>query len=234
MKISVVLPTFNEKDNIVPLIIEIIANLKKITRNYEIIVVDDNSPDNTANICKRKFIKVRQVKVIIRKKDKGFASAIMYGLKKASGDVVFVMDTDFSHDPKLMSKMASRVGKYQVVIGSRYVKNGGGENKNRYFLSKAYNIYLKHLLGIDISDFLFGYFCVEKKFLDENKLLDKKIFFGFGDYFIRFAYYVNKSGGTFFEIPAFYKNRTSGVSKSNLTDMLYTYTKTSIKLYFTD
>ncbi len=234
MKISVVLPTYNEKDNIIPLIKDIIKNIKKITKNYEIVVVDDNSPDKTAEVCRKEFAKDKNVIIYVRKKNKGFASAILYGLRKAKGETVFVMDTDFSHNPKLIPQMATKSSKYNVVIGSRYAKNGGGENKNRYFLSKIYNLYLKYLLGIDISDFLFGYFCAEKKFLVKNELLDEKIFYGFGDYFIRFAYYINKAGGRFFEIPAFYKNRISGESKSNLINMLYTYTKTSIKLYFTD
>lgn len=234
MRVSVVLPTYNEKDNIIPLINDIIKNLKKTTTDYEIVVVDDNSPDNTAGICKKEFVKNKRVKIYVRKKNKGFASAILYGLKKALGEVVFVMDTDFSHNPRLIPQMILKISKFNIVIGSRYAKNGGGENKNRYFMSKVYNIYLKYLLGINISDFLFGYFCVEKKFLVKHKLLNEEIFHGFGDYFIRFAYFVSKSGGTFFEIPAYYKNRTSGVSKSNLVSMLYTYTKTSIKLYFAD
>lgn len=234
MKISVILPTYNEKDNIIHLIKKIIINLKKITYEYEIVVVDDNSPDNTAKISKMEFVKNKKIKIYVRKNDKGFASAILYGLRKASGEMLLVMDTDFSHDPKLISKMAYNVNKYNIVIGSRYAKNGGGENKNRYFLSKIYNIYLRYLLGIEISDFLFGYFCVKKDFLIKNKMLDEKVFHGFGDYFIRFAYFAHKAGGSFFEIPAFYKNRTSGVSKSNLINMLYTYTRTSLSLYFKD
>lgn len=234
MKVSIVLPTYNEKDNIIRLVEKIMNSINKITQAYEIIIVDDNSVDKTGIICKKTFNKNKKVDVYIRKTDKGFASAILYGLKKSKGDLVVVMDTDFSHDPKLIPLMISKAKKFDLVIGSRYAKNGGGENVIRFLLSKAYNIYLRFILKIKISDFLFGYFCINRKFLIKNNLLNKNIFTGFGDYFIRLAYFVNKSGGTFIEIPAFYKDRIYGSSKSNLLKMFFTYTKTSLKLFLSD
>lgn len=230
MILSIILPTFNEKDNIVRLINKIIRLVKNLHVNYEVIVVDDNSLDKTGAICKKNFSNIKQIKVYIRTKEKGFASAIHYGINNSKGDTIIVMDTDFSHDPSLIPTMLSKIAKYDIVIGSRYMKNGGGENKSRYWLSKIYNIYLRFLLQINITDFLFGYFCIKKDFLIKKNLLNKYIFTGFGDYFIRFAYYINKSGGEFLEIPAFYKNRTHGKSKSNLLKMLFTYTKTSLQL----
>lgn len=228
VNISVVLPTFNEKNNILALIKQISNVLGKIKYSFEIIVVDDNSPDGTGYLCKK--IKSKKVKVFIRKNEKGFASAIMYGLKKSKGKFIIVMDTDFSHDPKLIPTMLKLMPKYDIVIGSRYVVRGGGENKLRYFLSKLYNIFLHYMVNIDIKDSLFGYFCIRKSFLIKNNLINSEIFYGFGDYFIRLAYYIKKYNGKFLEIPAFYKDRTYGKSKSNLTNMLITYTKTAIDL----
>ncbi len=234
MTISFILPTFNEKENIIPFINKIIKTIERSKYDYEIIVIDDDSTDNTGYITKKKFSRRKKIKVFIRKKNKGFASAILYGINKSSGDIIFVMDTDFSHDPELIPIMLSKLNKYDIVIGSRYVKHGGGENKSRYLLSKIYNYYLKYLLRINITDFLFGYFCIRKDFLVKNNILKKEIFFGFGDYFIRLAYYIHKSQGKFFEIPAFYKNRVHGKSKSNLSKMLFTYTKTSLILFRKD
>lgn len=234
MILSVVLPTYNEKDNIFKLIEKIVDSIKKFTRSYEIIVVDDDSPDKTGEICKKYFKRKKEIRVFIRKKEKGFASAIYYGINKSVGDIVVVMDTDFSHDPLLIPVMLSKIKKCDIVIGSRYAQTGGGENKKRYWMSKIYNVYLRYILRIDISDFLFGYFCIKRKFLLKNDLLTESIFTGFGDYFIRLIYYINKSGGTFLEIPAFYKSRTHGTSKSNIKKMLFTYTKTSLQLLIHD
>lgn len=233
MNISIILPTYNEKGNILILIERIVKVLKKLKKSYEIIVVDDNSPDETGYIAEKKYKDNRNLKVFIRKRDRGFASAILHGIKKSKGKIVFVMDTDFSHNPGLIPKMLSKIQDCDVVIASRYAEGGGGENKSRYWLSKLYNTYLRLLLGINISDFLFGYFCVRKDFLIKNKILNKKVFFGFGDYFIRLAFYVNTAGGRFYEIPAYYKNRIYGKTKSNLVKMLITYTKTSLDLLLT-
>lgn len=232
MKVSFIIPTYNEKDNIIKLIDSIGQSVKKIEAvKYEIIVVDDDSQDKTGIICSDHFYGNKNISVYIRKKEKGFASAIRYGIEKSKGDYVVVMDSDFSHDPELIPLMLSRIKEADIVLGSRYVKTGGGENKQRFFLSKIYNLYLRYLLRIKITDFLFGYFCIRRDYLISNKLLNKEIFKGFGDYFIRLAFYINKNGGTFLEIPVFYKNRIYGESKSNLVKMLITYTITSIEVF---
>lgn len=230
MNTSIILPTYNEKDNIVPLIKSIISSVGKYEKEYEILVIDDNSPDKTATISKNFFSKNKHVKVFVRKKDKGLASAILYGITKSKGKVIVVMDTDFSHDPNMLPKMLSLIKNYDIVIGSRYVKSGGGENKKRYWLSRIYNIYLRIILRIKIADFLFGYFCVKRNFIFNNNLAKKSIFTGFGDYFIRFAYFSNKAGARFIEIPTFYKDRVHGYSKSNIIKMFITYTNTSLRL----
>jgi len=234
MTASFVLPTYNEKDNIIILIKAIQKSVKKVTRDFEIIVVDDNSPDRTGYICRKYFGIRKDFKVYIRKKERGFASAILYGIKKARGTYIIVMDTDFSHDPEIIPSLLSKIKNCDIVIGSRYMKNGGGENKVRYWLSKVYNLYLRHILRIKITDFLFGFFCVRKSFLIKNNLLSKNVFKGFGDYFIRLAYYVSKSNGIFLEIPAFYKSRIHGKTKSNITNMLFTYTTSSLRLFLQD
>lgn len=232
MKTSVILPTFNEKGNIVELINKINKYAKKVTESYEVIVVDDNSPDKTGYFCKSFFKSNNHVRVFIKLTNRGLASSIMYGVKKAKGDTLIIMDTDFSHDPKLIPLFLKKIRNYDIVIGSRYSKFGGGENKLRYFLSKVFNVYLKYALKIDITDFLFGYFCVRKDFLVENSLVNDYVFRGFGDYFIRLAYFIEKHNGRVIEIPAYYKNRVHGKSKSNLIKMLITYSWASIVLNF--
>lgn len=231
MSVAVILPTYNEKGNIIQLVEEIVLSVKNVTNKFSIYVIDDNSPDKTAEYCRKYFRNKKNVKVFVRTRERGFASAILYGIVKSKENIVVVMDTDFSHDPKLIPTMVSRLSKCDIVIASRYAKKGGGENKTRFWLSKIYNIYLAYLLRIKISDFLFGYFCVRRRFLVENDLLNKDIFYGFGDYFMRLAYFVNKAQGNFFEISAYYKNRSYGESKSNIYKMLITYTITSLRIF---
>ena len=104
MKLSIILPTYNEKDNIIILINKII----KILKNYpkkEIIIVDDLSPDNTYSLVKKKFKKKKFVKAFQRKKDFSLAKSIGFGIKKSKGQLIIVMDTDFTHNPNLISKL---------------------------------------------------------------------------------------------------------------------------------
>ena len=233
MSVSIILPTYDESGNIIALVNKIIAEVSKSTMNYEVIVVDDNSPDKTAEICEKHFLKNRKVKTYIRRYDKGLARAILYGIKKSKKEFVVVMDTDFSHDPRLIPQMLKKIKSNDILIASRYAKKGGGENKARYLLSKIYNIFLWLLLNVPISDFLFGYFCIRRSFLIKYRLMNREIFSGFGDYFIRLSYKIYKSGGKFYEIPAYYKNRVYGVTKSNITKMFITYSFAAFKLKLT-
>ena len=137
MKISVIVPTYNEAENIKKLIPMIDSVLKDY--DYEIIVVDDNSPDGTAEVAK-KLAEQYPVKVLIREKKKGLASAILYGFMNANGDVLGVIDADLQHPPELLGEMAKKIEDgYDIVIASRYVKGGGTEgwSFHRWLISKV-------------------------------------------------------------------------------------------------
>ena len=103
-ELSIILPTYNEKDNIIILINKII----KITKNYkykEIIIVDDFSPDNTYSIAKHKFKSKKFIKFFLRKKEFSLGKAIGYGIKKSKGRLIIVMDTDLTHNPNMIIKL---------------------------------------------------------------------------------------------------------------------------------
>lgn len=120
--VTVILPTYNEKENIVHVIEQLAENLKNY--DYEIIVVDDNSPDGTADVAeslKNKY----PVKVIRRPRKLGLTSAIYDGVINASGDVIVVMDADLQHPPSLVPKLVSKLDNCDIVIASRYIKGGG-------------------------------------------------------------------------------------------------------------
>lgn len=228
MHASIILPSFNERGNIIPLISKIIKCLKNF--EFEVIVVDDNSLDRTADAYRNKFKSNKNVKVYVRAKERGLATAIKFGIEKASGKYIVVMDTDLNHDPKIIPLMLEEINRFSMVIGSRYIKGGGMENRKRYWLSRFYNIYLRLFLGIPVTDFLSGFFCMKKNYLMHVLKNTNDIFLGYGEYFMKLLFAVHKEGGRIFETPVFYINRPYGKSKSNFLKMFLTYTKTSIEL----
>lgn len=220
--VSVILPTYNEVENIVVLIRDIIRNLKKL--NFEVIVVDDNSPDQTAKLAKEKFKKDNRIKILVRRFDRGLAKSILFGIEKSRGQYIIVMDTDFNHDPHVLPKFLSYKNKYPLIIGSRYIKGGGMEDKTRYFLSMFYNLAVRFILSSPTKDNLSGFFLIKRKELENFNLKD--IFQGYGDYFIRLLKYANQNNLRIKEIPVYYKNRSFGQSKSRFFHMFFDYSKT--------
>ena len=151
MDLSIVLPTYNEKDNIINIIKQILEILKYI-ENKEIIVVDDNSPDGTYLTCKSAFEKNDGIKVLLRKSNKGLANSILDGIKICKGEYIIVMDTDLTHDPKLIPKLAYLAKEYNIVSGSRICAGGFMENKIHNYCSFSFNLLLRIILKTQIQD----------------------------------------------------------------------------------
>ena len=140
------------------------------------------------------------------------------------------MDTDFTHDPKLIPKMLKLINEYDIISGSRYCAGGYMQDQIHSHLSFFYNLILKLILKNQIQDNLGGYFCITKKSL--NKLPSKKIFYGYGEYFFRLLFFALRKNLTILEIPAIYKKRVRGKSKSNFIYMFYKYFIEALKLRF--
>ena len=228
MRASVILPTYNESGNIVKLVEKIRHSLALAKISHEVILVDDNSPDQTGLLAQKYFSKVPEVRVIIRKKEKGLATAIRHGIEMAVGDVIVVMDTDFNHEPELVPQLVTQCDHYDMAIGSRFVRGGGMANKTRETLSYLFNILVRLILQSPVHDNLIGFFACRMTALE--KVDFNKIFFGYGDYFIRLIYLVKKQGGSFTELPSLYQERTYGSSKSQFLVMFRDYLATTIKL----
>lgn len=231
IKASVVLPTYNEAGNIIKLIEEIRKTLELRRISNEIIVVDDDSPDKTGLLAQKYFSKIPEVRVIIRKKDKGLAKSIRTGIEATVGEIVVVMDTDFNHDPDVVPRLIEKCEKYDFVVGSRFVKGGGMANKKREWLSRLFNIFIvRPIIGSPVHDNLSGFLAARKSILD--KLDFNVIFYGYGDYFIRLIYLSKRVGATFAEVPSFYKDRTYGSSKSQFINMFRDYFLSSLYVRF--
>ncbi|MEK6853749.1 MAG: glycosyltransferase, partial [Nanoarchaeota archaeon] len=118
IKVSVVLATYNERDNIIPLIAAVIKNLEKSGNyDFEIVVVDDSSPDGTSEVVRKAYAKNKKVRLITRH-ERGLATAIRRGVEESKGDVIVMMDTDFSHDPLQLPELVGLALKYGVGNGS--------------------------------------------------------------------------------------------------------------------
>lgn len=230
MNISVILPTYNEKDNIIELISDIFRVFGVENIECEVIVVDDNSPDGTANVVKNEFGNEKRLQLLVRKDERGLATAIRYGIERSKGNIVVVMDTDFNHDPKMLPQLTEFLKYYDIVIGSRFVFGGGMGDRFRHFCSMIYTTWLKLLLGIQIKDKLSGFFAIRKERLYSLDM--DSIFYGYGDFFIRLLLKAQKDGFRMLEVPTFYVLRKAGESKTDFIKVFYKYTKSALKLFF--
>jgi len=101
--------------------------------------------------------------LFIRKKDKGLANSIRDGIEASRGQYIIIMDTDFNHNPKDIPLLLKYKAEFDVVVGSRYIKDGGMENKKRYLLSLFYNMTIRFILKLPTRDNLSGFFIIKRK-----------------------------------------------------------------------
>lgn len=225
--VSVVLPTYNESGNIVKLVGAVAANIPP-GWDYQILVVDDNSPDDTLGAVARVFGDDPRVVPILRTEDRGFAKSIRTGIERAVGERIVVMDSDLTHDPVEIPKLLHVSEVYDFVSGSRFCAGGRMVDTTHYLLSMGYNWLLRLLIRTQVQDNLGGYFTARREMLLGLPL--DEIFFGYGDYYFRLLHFVQKSGYSIVEVPAAYLLRSEGKSKSNWGRMLVTYTLGAIRL----
>ena len=228
-KVSVILPTYNEAEHIVELVHKVIANIPQ-GWEYEVIVVDDNSPDHTHEVVKNEFKDNAAVIPILRTSDRGFAKSIRSGIERASGDRIVVMDSDFTHDPAEIPKLLHVGAVYDIVSGSRFCAGGRMQDTAHYLASMVYNWFLRLVLRTQVQDNLGGYFAAKKR--DILSLPVERIFFGYGDYFFRLLHFAQLNKLSIVEVPAQYLMRYRGKSKSNYLKMIYTYTGAALRLKY--
>ena len=159
MRCVVVVPTFNERDNIVPFL----TALRAAAPEADVLVVDDNSPDGTGQAAEQTAADLGQIKVLHRPGKQGLGSAYRHGFTVALDegyDIVVTMDVDFSHDPAVVPTMIGTLGAgADAVVGSRYVDGGGTENwpLHRRLLSRWGNRYAGAVLGLRLRDITSGF-----------------------------------------------------------------------------
>lgn len=227
MRVSIVLPTYEEAGNIVRLVRAILEVLPGGCEP-EVIVVDDNSPDGTHALVVSAFAGDARVVPLLRTADRGFAKSIRAGIERASGDKIVVMDTDFTHDPRELPRLLHVGEIYDLVSASRFCAGGAMQDVKHYLASLAFNWFLRVLLRTQVQDNLGGYFLLDRRLL--ARLPFDRIFYGYGEYYFRLLHFVQRAGGSIVEIPAVYALRTSGDSKSTFMKMLVTYSLAAARL----
>src|SRR3989338_10010012 len=186
--VSVVLPTYNEKQNIKEMIRQLLFYIKG---NVEIIVSDDNSPDGTWKIVEQISKKDKRVRLIRRFKNKGVGPSLWDGIKSSKGRYIVWMDCDLTMPPSLVPKMIAQLKDYDVIIGSRYAK-GGKDDRSfiRVTTSRLINWFANIVLNFKIKDYDSGFVAVKKEVFKEVKFNPQ----GHGEYCIEFLYKCTKKG----------------------------------------
>ncbi len=216
MEKLVIIPTFNEKENIESIIAAVIG----LQQHYHVLIIDDGSPDGTASIVKSLFPKhPGQLFLEERRGKLGLGTAYIHGFKWALNKgykYIFEMDADFSHNPEDLEKLynACRDGA-GLAIGSRYVRGGKIENwpADRIFLSKGGALYTKMITWMPVNDPTAGFVCYKREVLEAMNL-DAISFVGYA-FQIEMKFATWKLGFKIKEVPITFKDRKLGASKMN-------------------
>ena len=212
MKRLVIIPTYNELENIVNIVLTVL----KLRKDYHVLIIDDNSPDGTGKVADDLTRKHDEVFVIHRPKKEGLGPAYIEGFKWAlerGYELIFEMDADFSHNPEHLLWFEKEIPKYDLVIGSRYVKIGGTINWSKYriLISRLGNLYARIITGMPFSDLTSGFKCFQRgvlELIDLDKIKSKGYAFQ-----IETTYRAYKRGFRVKEIPIIFHERRVGKSK---------------------
>ncbi|MBF0385284.1 MAG: glycosyltransferase [Candidatus Omnitrophica bacterium] len=216
-KLSIILPTYNEKENVV----KMVSSLRAIFVSAEIIVVDDNSLDGTLDLAAKMAEEDSLLRIIKRSSKRSLVASLQEGINMASGEIVVWMDCDFSMPPDIVSQLTDAVGKgFDISVGSRYVK-GGGDFRGfgvRTIASVVINRMAKYLLNTNINDLTSGFIAARKNVLEQVPLRGI-----YGEYCIDFLVRAQRFGYKIKEIPYSCVPRRGGKTKTASNPVVFLY-----------
>ncbi|MCZ7404165.1 MAG: polyprenol monophosphomannose synthase [Candidatus Methanoperedens sp.] len=199
VEISMVVPTYNESENIENLLRAVSKTLEGY--DYEIIVVDDNSPDGTAGIIQEYAAGVDRIRLLVRSGKLGLGSAILDGFRMAKGNYFLMLDADLSHRPEDIKRLIDNRKGADIVIGSRYIKGGKiiGWPLKRRIISRSAVVLAKNLFRLKVKDPVSGFALYKKEIFErQSRKLDL----------------------TVTEIPITFLERKNGQSKLNTDEII--------------
>jgi dolichol-phosphate mannosyltransferase len=216
MDVSVIVPTFREADNLPVLVAAIHDALSRQKTTYEIVIVDDDSRDGTEGVC-ADLARRYPLRLLVRRNERGLASAVVSGMRAAKGTYLVVMDADLSHPPQAIPSLLQplRSGLADFVIGSRYVK--GGSTEEGWGLHRWLNSKFATLLAWPLArarDPMAGFFALRRALFESAGTLDPI------GYKIGLELLVKCRCRRVVEVPIHFRNRLHGHSKLNLREQI--------------
>jgi dolichol-phosphate mannosyltransferase len=216
-RILVSLATYNERDNLAPLL----AEIHKVVPSADLLVIDDNSPDGTGQLADELAVGNPHLRVLHRPGKLGLGTAILAGMRYALDhdyDFFLNMDADFSHHPRYLPAILAGMDRHDVMIGSRYVPGGGSENwpLSRRVMSRGINTVVSLLMRIAARDCSGAYRCYRVAKLREAQL-ERVLSRGYS-FQQEVLYRCRKAGCEIGETPIIFENRRAGKSKVNIPE----------------
>lgn len=222
--VSIILPTYNEAENIIDMIREID---RRVTYQKQIIVVDDNSPDGTSRLVADHIQQNKRDDIVLktRYKNRGLTNSIKKGIKLSKGDIIVWLDCDFSMPPAVINQLLTKISEgYDIVVGSRFIPGGKIKETDKIkkdspvviFLSRIMNYSIQLLLGRHFKDYSSGFVASRKNVFQKITLRGD-----YGEYFIDFIYKAFAYQYKILEIPYICVSRKKGVSKTGTNLLQY-------------
>lgn len=209
LDLSVIVPTYREAENLEPLATRLVAALQPTGWSFEILIVDDNSPDETRAVCER-LAESAPLRLLVREQERGLSTAVLHGMREAQGDVFVVMDADLSHPPEVVPQLAAVVRDRQAdfALGSRYVE--GGSTDDDWGVGRWLNSKVATLLSLPLTsvrDPMSGFFAIRRESVESAAQLKPT------GYKIGLELLVKCDCRTVAELPIHFHNRVHGESK---------------------
>ncbi len=211
------IPTFNEAGNVEHVVRAAVAQLERVAPgDHQVLIVDDASPDGTADIADRLALEFGGIEVMRRPGKQGLGRAYLAGFEHAlngGAEIVIVMDADLSHDPVYIPDLLAAARQHDLVLGSRYVPGGSIADwpRLRRLLSRAGSLYSRRLLDLDVRDLTGGFRCIRREVLEAVELPTLR---SQGYVFnIELTFRADRAGFRIAEVPIRFQDRTVGESK---------------------
>jgi dolichol-phosphate mannosyltransferase len=228
VRVVVCLPTYNERDNLEPMVRALDDVFRRHELDARVLVIDDSSPDGTGELADRLTGEFRFLSVLHRPEKEGLGPAYLAGFVWAlatDADRIVEMDCDFSHDPEDLPRLIAATENADLALGSRYVEGGGTRNwgLGRRAVSRFGSLYARILLGVGISDLTGGFKCFRRSVLEAIGL--EQISTKGYAFQIETTYRALRAGSRVVEVPIVFSEREAGTSKMSRGIVLEAVTK---------